>query len=205
VKNMRSRHVRNRTSGPDRPGTRDRRVQRTKASLHSALIDLAREKPYDSIAVKEILDRANVGRSTFYTHFSDKDELLESGIHEMLRSIDAPPSASRLEQITGFSLPIFEHIGEHRRAGGPTMTREGRIAMHARLQHLLTTLIAEDVGTAVRRQQPVHAVPPDLVARHVASTFVLVLNWWAESEPPLTPREIDAHFRALVMPMLRER
>jgi AcrR family transcriptional regulator len=57
-------------------------VQRTKSSLHNALIGLAREKPYPSIAVKEILDRANVGRSTFYPHFRDKDDLLESGIHE---------------------------------------------------------------------------------------------------------------------------
>jgi hypothetical protein len=47
-------------------------VRRTKASLHDALIGLAREKPYPSIAVKEILDRANVGRSTFYTRSSLK-------------------------------------------------------------------------------------------------------------------------------------
>src|SRR3712207_8649655 len=54
----------------NRPETTDRRVQRTKTSLHNAR--LAREKPHPSIAVKEILDRANVGRSTFYTHFRDR-------------------------------------------------------------------------------------------------------------------------------------
>src|SRR5262245_49469875 len=91
VKNTRSTDVRNRTSGPNRSKTPDRRVQRTKTSLRNALMGLAREKPYPSIAVKEILDRANVGRSTFYTHFRDKDELLHSGIYEMLRSIRALP------------------------------------------------------------------------------------------------------------------
>ena len=60
-------------------------MRRTKSSLHGALIGLAREKPYPAIAVKEILNRANVGRSTFYTHFRDKDDLLESGIHEVLQ------------------------------------------------------------------------------------------------------------------------
>ena len=54
----------------------DRRIQKTKNLLHQALGSLIREKPYDAIVVKEILDRANVGRSTFYTHFRDKDELL---------------------------------------------------------------------------------------------------------------------------------
>ena len=83
--------MRNRTSGANRPETGDRRVQRTKTSLRAALIGLAREKPYDSIAVKEILDRANVGRSTFYAHFRDKKDLLESGIHEMLRSVHGRP------------------------------------------------------------------------------------------------------------------
>jgi AcrR family transcriptional regulator len=46
---------------------------------------LAREKPCPSIAVKEIPDRATVGRSTFYTHFRNKDDRLETGIHEILR------------------------------------------------------------------------------------------------------------------------
>src|SRR4030095_8858067 len=60
MKNTRSSRVRKRTSGPDRPELPDRRVQRTKASLRNALIGLAREKPYRTIAVKEILERANV-------------------------------------------------------------------------------------------------------------------------------------------------
>jgi AcrR family transcriptional regulator len=61
-------------------------VRRTKSSLHNALIGLAREKPYSAIAVKEILNRADVGKSTFYMHFRDKDDSLESGIHEVLHS-----------------------------------------------------------------------------------------------------------------------
>jgi AcrR family transcriptional regulator len=47
-------------------------------------MSLISEKAYDAIVVKEILDRANIGRTTFYTHFRDKDELLASSIQEML-------------------------------------------------------------------------------------------------------------------------
>jgi AcrR family transcriptional regulator len=65
-------------------GVNDRRVQKTQGLLRAALISLIAEKPYDSIAVREILDRANVRRSTFYMHFRDKDDLLVSGIYEML-------------------------------------------------------------------------------------------------------------------------
>jgi AcrR family transcriptional regulator len=195
--------VRNRTSGPIRPEARDRRVLRTKASLRSALIDLAHEKPYDSIAVKEILDRANIGRSTFYTHFQDKDELLASGIDEMLQSIQARPRCgSSVEQLIAFSLPILEYIARHRHTDGPRMRAEGRAAMHEHLRRALTNLIAQDVEMAARRNLSACTMPPDLVARHVASTFVLVLNWWVDNEAALLPAEVDARFRALVLPVL---
>jgi AcrR family transcriptional regulator len=202
VKNTRRRAVRNRTSGRNRPETADRRVQRTKTSLHNALIGLAREKPYPSIAVKEILDRANVGRSTFYTHFRDKDDLLESGIHEILQSIQAQPrAASALERVLAFSLPLLKHIDEHRRVAGPRMRREGRVIMHEHMERVLTSLVADELALMYAGQTKV-LIPIDLVARHVASTYVLVLNWWVESDSALTPADVDACFRHLVVPAL---
>jgi AcrR family transcriptional regulator len=186
----------------NRPETSDRRVQRTKASLHDALMGLAHEKPYPTIAVKEILDRANVGRSTFYAHFRDKDDLLESGIHEILHSLRSQPrGGSPLDRAMAFSLPLLTHLDEHRRAPGPRMTREGRVVMHQRMQRALTTLIADELA-GLGRRTPTTEMPTHLLAQHVASTFVLVLDWWVESDAPLTPAEVDARFRALVVPAL---
>ena len=199
---MHRRPVRNRTPGRNRPETPDRRVQRTKSSLHHALIGLAREKPYPSIAVKEILDRANVGRSTFYTHFRDKDDLLESGIHDILRSVKAQRlPGSTLERVVAFSLPLLKHIDEHRRADGPKMKREGRVIMHERMQGVLTSLISEELATIVPGVSK-GQIPTDLIARHIASTFVLVLNWWVETSSGLTATDVDACFRELVLPTL---
>src|SRR5262245_36474464 len=82
--------------------TKDRRIQKTQKLLHEALACLIREKPYESIVVKEILDRANVGRSTFYAHFRDKDDLLVSAIHDMLGAVHAtelPISGKKYERI----------------------------------------------------------------------------------------------------------
>ncbi|MCA1652446.1 MAG: TetR/AcrR family transcriptional regulator [Acidobacteria bacterium] len=178
-------------------------MRRTKASLHDALIGLAREKPYPSIAVKEILDRANVGKSTFYTHFRDKDDLLESGIHEVLQSVhDRPRSGSPVERVIAFSLPLLSHIHDHRRATGARMKRNGRVVMHAHLQNVLTNLIAEELLSVPRRQSASPQLPTDLLASHIAATFVLVLNWWVDTDAPLTPAEVDARFRALVVPTL---
>ena len=152
--------------------------------------------------MKEILDRANVGRSTFYTHFRDKDDLLESGIHEILRSIRSQPcSASAHERVLAFSLPLLKHIDDHRRAAGPSMEREGRVMMHEHMQHVLTSLIADELVMMSPGKSKVQ-IPRGLLARHVAAAFVLVLNWWVDSDSPLTPAEVDARFRALVVPAL---
>src|SRR5215218_7311101 len=90
--------------------TKDRRIEKTRALLRGALGALIREKPYDDIAVKEILNRANVGRSTFYTHFADKDAMLLSCIHDLLRPARrggwGRATEKPQEEIVRFSLPI---------------------------------------------------------------------------------------------------
>jgi AcrR family transcriptional regulator len=186
--------------------TKDRRIQKTQNLLHEALASLIREKPYDSIVVKEILDRANVGRSTFYTHFRDKDDLLVSGIHDMLQSVPAtgfPPSGKKYERLIRFSLPIFEHIHQHRHTGAAKMGTKGRAVLHEHLQQVLSELIADDVKKLFQgRRKTAEQIPSDLFVQYVASTFILVLNWWVESNSPLSPREVNDLFRALILPTL---
>jgi AcrR family transcriptional regulator len=186
--------------------TKDRRVQRTEQLLHQALGSLIREKPFDSIVVKEILERANVGRSTFYTHFSDKDDLLVGAIHEMLGSAQAtalPPSAPRSERLVWFSLPVFEHLERHRHTSDEKIGANGWAHVHERLQQVLAELIADHLRRELplRRKTP-PLIPPDLLAHYVASTFILTLTWWVESRSPLPSNEINDLFRSLIVPSL---
>ena len=76
----------------------DRRILRTRDTLGNALVELIREKPFEEITVQEILDRAGVGRSTFYTHYRDKNDLFLSDVEdffEMVSTVDAERSKSR--------------------------------------------------------------------------------------------------------------
>jgi hypothetical protein len=66
---------------------------------------------------------------------------------------------------------------------------------------VLTSLIADELAMMSPGRSKVQ-IPTRLLARHVAAAFVLVLNWWVESDAPLTPAEVDACFRALVVPTL---
>jgi AcrR family transcriptional regulator len=185
---------------------KDRRIQKTQKLLHQALVSLMHEKSYDSIVVKEILARANVGRSTFYTHFRDKDELLVSGIYEMLRSVqltELPSSAKPYEKIIRFSLPIFEYHDQHRHTGEGGMGIRGRAIVHGHLQKVLAELIANDVRKDFQGQRKTASqIPPELLVQCVASTFIIVLNWWMESRNSLPPQEVNDLFRALITPTL---
>jgi AcrR family transcriptional regulator len=189
-----------------KPPVRDRRIQKTRDLLHRALAALIREKPYDSISVKEILDRADVGRSTFYTHYRDKDELLVSAIHDLLASVQpdkTPFPANRSERMLGFSLPIFEHIDQHRRTGDAGIGAKDRARLHDHLREVLAELIAEDMAKGLPgTKKAASQIPPRLLVEYLSSTFVLVLNWWVESRSGLPPSDVNDVFRALALPTL---
>jgi AcrR family transcriptional regulator len=184
----------------------DRRIEKTQNLLRQALVSFIHEKPYDTITVTEILERANVGRSTFYMHFQDKDELLASGIHDILTS--AKPKSSRAsdkrpERIIWFSLPIFVYLYQHRRTGEARMGSRSRRIVHEHLRKVIAQSIADDLREQCQgRRKAAGQISPDLLVQYVASTFILVLNWWVESRSPLTPNDVNDLFRALILPTL---
>jgi AcrR family transcriptional regulator len=185
---------------------KDQRVQRTQRLLRDALVSLIHEKSYDSIVVKEILERANVGRSAFYAHFHDKDGLLASGIHDMLHATPPrplPSFASRFGKALWFSLPVFEYVQRFRHTADAKMGRRGRAIVHQHLRQVLIEQIAGDVRAAVERPDAgAGRIPPDLLVEYLVATFILVLNWWDESRSPLSAREVDDLFLSMVLPTL---
>lgn len=182
---------------------KDRRVRKTRGLLLHALGSLLHEKRYDAIVVQDILDRANVGRSTFYTHFRDKDDLLQSAVRDVLRATvpEAPSSGRGSERVLRFSRPMFEHIAQHLRARKGGMGPRSRALVHERLRQVLAERVAEEVGSVARRPSSAR-VPAELVVKFVTSTFVVVLDWWVERGGKMAVEEVDEVFKALVLPSL---
>ena len=185
----------------------DRRVQRTRKLLHGALASLIHEKPYEDIVVKEILARADVGRSTFYTHFRDKQDLLETSIRDVLEQGRIPASTdgrSSASTILDRTLRLFEHIaGQRTSLEAPTNVR--RLAVvHEYLEEELVRAITDthESRPTAQRQNP--EIPSDLIARFVASTFLLVLQWWFESEPSRSAAEANDVLARLIQPALAD-
>jgi AcrR family transcriptional regulator len=189
--------------------SRDRRVRRTRALLLEAFSSLVHEKPYEDIVVKEILQRADVGRSTFYAHFHDKEQLLTSALGEVLRAPSVEggsPSLRFPERVLRFSLPVLEHVARHGATSGlPAIAQhneQARFALHTRLERAIAHFVAGELRQGGREHGTSARIPVELLAAHVAATFALVLEWWATSRRPPAPLEGDALFRTLVLPVL---
>src|SRR5260221_9931268 len=166
----------------------DRRVQRTRRLLHRALMSLILEKRYESITVQEILDRADVGRSTFYMHFQDKDELLVSGfqhLQSLLKSALAASAAlpgKSYERIIGFSLAMFEHVVEYRRVIRALLGSNAEAVVRRHIHSALIAVIGQEVKMELQRRKRGNCpVSPELLTHFLVSTHISVLIWWLNS------------------------
>jgi len=167
------------------------------------------EKKYESITVQEVLDRADVGRSTFYMHFQDKDELLLAGLRglktllQSAQAASAVPAGKSYERIIGFSLAMFEHANEYRGVFRALLGSNAEAVVRRHIHSVVGELIYDELkGELQRRNRGNCRVSPELLTHFLVSTYISVLTWWLSSKNPSPPKEIDAAYRCLVLPSL---
>ena len=181
-------------SGIARKGT-DRRVLRTRDILGDALVELMHEKPFDDITVQEVLDRAGVARSTFYQHYSDKDDLLLSDVEDFFKMFStlltrkgAPPQ--RLAPVAEF----FSHIAEAKELYR-AMQAAGKVSA---VQALGLGFFARSIEDRLRLAG-IAMEPAELPAKAhaLAGSFFALLDWWIDKGMKADPREMDALFHRM--------
>lgn len=181
----------------------DRRSQRTQKLLHDALISLMLEKRYDRITVQDIIDRANIGRSTFYAHFLDKEDLLINSINTMLDYLHQSHDSGAAENQR--ILPVvelFSHIQEQHRLFEALMRGKSIDLFLEKIQAFWNIKIEEHLLAVLPKgQSPL--VPLPLISNWVTSTLISMLMWWTEQKMPYTPEKMDEFFWLLVMPGIR--
>ncbi|MBI4943210.1 MAG: TetR/AcrR family transcriptional regulator [Actinobacteria bacterium] len=176
----------------------DRRVRRTRAAIQRALLALMAEKGYEAVTATDIIERADIGRSTFYTHFTDKQHVLYDSLDDLgdfLRDQRRPGH----DGVLGFGLALFEHVDEQRDLVRVLLGRRGGRVVQDRVAHLLAELVREDLAAL---DGPAPDVPLDLVVTGVVGTYLALLRTWADSGTTWTPAEMDDVARRLLGPGL---
>jgi AcrR family transcriptional regulator len=180
----------------------DRRVQKTLQALHEALIALIQEKGYDATTVKDIIERANVGRSTFYSHYLDKDGLLQGGLDNFGKLLLAKQrdmqAVNRATPGLASSHAIFDHAHGYRTVYRAMLGKHAGVVVADRLRRVLRVVIAADLAT----RPPVvnaNAVPLPALIEFLVGAIMSLLTWWVDAVEEYSVDEMDAIFRHLTM------
>jgi AcrR family transcriptional regulator len=180
-----------------KPGT-DRRTLQTRDALGDALVELMHQRPFKSITVQEVLDRAGVGRSTFYTHYRDKDDLFISDVEEfweMMSSIldRSGEKSTRVAPVR----ELFSHIADVK------VFRDALIA--AGKLHDVMELGQGQFARAIEKRlvkltSGQGTVPAQLsaTAHALAGALFSSMMWWIDRGMPASPEEMDEAFHRLV-------
>ena len=177
--------------------TVDRRVRKTRQLLTEALIHLVIEKGYDRVTVQDIIDRADIGRSTFYAHYRDKEDLLLSGFDELRPAFetsggDGDPSTE-----------IFRHASEHAPVYRAIVGRRAAQVVVGHFHRMLAELYMKRLRDRVDPARD-PAVPLDGVVEYLVSALIGIVQWGIDRDDPATPEQLQAWFQTLVTPGVRK-
>lgn len=184
---------------------KDRRVQRTRQLLESAMVSLIKEKGFEALTVQDIIDRANVGRSTFYSHYKSKDDLMKGSV-EMLRSslrrlqLQARSGTmSRERYLFAFSREFFVHAEQHRDVFAVMMGERSGTMFQQHLHRMLGTLVRDDLRS-IRGRRSRDAVQVEAVTQFVVGGLIGLATSWVNETRQLSADEIDTLFRQMAIP-----
>ncbi|MDO4544345.1 MAG: TetR/AcrR family transcriptional regulator [Clostridia bacterium] len=186
----------------------DRRQKKTRAAIFAAFSSLLAEKSYSKITVQEIIDAADVGRTTFYAHFETKEALLKALCEELFgHIISSAADCTHTHGLYSKSYApesVFCHLLQH------LQENEGNILglLSGESSDIFMRYFKDSLSELIRVQyvpqknQGNSAVPQDFLINHISGSFVETVLWWLKTKQKNTPEELDAYFRAVIEPIL---
>ena len=168
----------------------DRRVRKTRAQLRAGLARLMQKKNIREITVTELVDEVDINRSTFYLHYEDIYQMLESIEQEIMEEIRLSITSNPIEPLTStdkaqsFLVHIFTYLEENREICNALLGPHGDMAFVEQTEKL----VAETVFESLANQFP--KTTPDLLYTYsfCLTGLVGMLKSWLSSESPESPQ-----------------
>jgi AcrR family transcriptional regulator len=166
--------------------------------LREAMLSLVLEKGYDAVTIEDITERADLGRTTFYLHYHDKEDLLLESLtevaDELKRQILEPP-------LQGWPpvVQVFRHASENAHLYRIILSGQGV----ARTEAGIRALISKEVVSFIQNAQDRNKieldlqVPLDIFSNYFAGALLSIIRWWLEEDQPYPPEEMALMFRAM--------
>lgn len=185
----------------------DRRQEKTRAAIFSAFIALLSKESFNKITVQQIIDTANVGRTTFYAHFGTKDDLLQALCEELFGHIVGSamdcththglyPDAAAPESVF---CHLLQHLQENDNNILALLSCESSEIFLRYFKNSLNELVR--TCFVLQQRAPRAQIPQDFLINHISGSFVEMVLWWINGHMRQTPRELDRYFRAVIEPI----
>lgn len=186
----------------------DRRVRRTRRALQDALIKLILEKGYDAVTIEDITERADLGRTTFYLHFRDKEELLMQSIdsiseefiekHKAFLELSDDPRSAAENMKPKLDQHILHQIFTHARDNADLYKVMLRGEGGAKVSKRYTNIIAEETSKRLNLVRDLKIkVPLDVFAVSFSGTLIELVTWWLEEDQPYSIEEMVAYYQQI--------
>lgn len=176
----------------------DRRSRRTRQALHQALIRLIVERGYDEITVADIAVAADTGRSTFYAHFTDKDDLLRSAggylKHVLVKEHEALATSSGRpeDRFLGFSGFMTAHLYEQRVIFHALMRGQGGPIFLEMIRDALCEIVRKELPATCNGE----ALEREVAVQFIVGGYITVVTWWLRTGAKQDPSLVEAAFMA---------
>lgn len=191
---------------PDRKN--DRRINRTRRHLREALLALILEKGYDAVTIEDVTNRADLGRTTFYLHYRDKEELLLESIETIASDLKeqigisniSPDMVQMNENRIGLIAVsrVFYHASEHSDLYRIILNGGAAKQVQDTIRDIITETAMEFLQQRMRNEKSlVPAVPLEIVASYLASSLLGLLTWWLEKGMTYSPQQMAEYYLSL--------
>jgi AcrR family transcriptional regulator len=177
----------------------DRRVQRTRQGLQEALVALILEKGYEAVTVQDIIDRANVGRATFYAHFHDKEDLLLSEFEHLSAQFEQHQAEQAIEASDLWTLGhlMFQHAQSYQRIYKAVVGKQSGLMMQSHLQKFLSYRIGEALKSQGKKTA---SMPREILIHHLVHSLMALLVWWLDNNLPYSAEQMGQMYEQLTKP-----
>ncbi|MDF2644397.1 MAG: TetR family transcriptional regulator [Paenibacillus sp.] len=175
----------------------DRRISRTRQMIQDSMIVLILEKSFEKISVKDIADHANVNRSTFYAHYQDKFELLDTVIEEKLQVLSDSlhnvnnqflTTRLRFDEPDPFLSVLFAHISESLKFYEVMFTHLEQDVFTIKMQKVIREALYERISGLKMEQRL--SVPLDIVLDYASFSVMGVAQNWLKNNTVYTPHHM---------------
>ena len=185
----------------------DRRQRKTREAIFLAFTELLSEKNFNQITVSDIIERADIGRATFYAHFETKDFLLKELCEELFCHIfDSTHDKHNHEHehhhehrhifSCDAQSDVFTHLFEHLEKNDNQIlellsSENNELFLNYFKVNLLQLVEAQLDNFSSKKAG---TLPKDFYVNHIASTFVETVRWWVQNKRQQSPQEITEYF-----------